>query len=250
MLKKKKRIIKESVENNQVIDAIKKRYEVKVTYQSDEDPKGSGERLIQPVAYGLSKSGNPVIRAFQPFGDTKTKVPHWKMFRLDRLVDWKPLKNRKFQEPPQFPYTTNGKFNPTGDKSMSVVYVISDFKGSEERYEKGGLKKYNYDRRMSKIASDPFYQMRKNIENSTMATPDVMKRVKEWQKNKPKETERYLKGENFKEMEKANNFNDKVEMTNGPLTKGEQETNSENSGISPKTFDKIKKNGPIFKNKQ
>ena len=179
-------ILKESVEQNRVIDAIKKRIEIRVNYSSDDDPKGRGERIIQPVAYGLSKSGNPVVRAFQPFGDTKTKVPHWKLFRLDKFTQWKPLK-RHFEEPPQFPYQTDGKFNPNGDKSMSEVYIIADFAGSKDRYERGGLKKYNDRRKAEKIASDPYYELRRNIQNSYMATPDVLKRVQDWQKNKPKQ---------------------------------------------------------------
>ena len=80
MIENKKKI-DESVDPQKVMDAIKKRYEAKITYAGDENGKGSGVRIIQPVAYGLSKAGNPVIRAFQPFGDTTTKVPHWKLFR-------------------------------------------------------------------------------------------------------------------------------------------------------------------------
>ena len=79
------KILSEGVGQDKIIDAIKKRYEVKIKYTADDDPKGTGERMIQPVAYGTSKAGNPVIRAWQPNGDTKTRIPHWKLFRVDRI---------------------------------------------------------------------------------------------------------------------------------------------------------------------
>lgn len=244
----KTNILNESVEQNRVIDSIKKRYEVRVNYKSDDEPKGSGERIIQPVAYGLSKSGNPVIRAFQPFGDTKTKVPHWKLFRLDRFEDWKPLKNRKFSEPPLSPFKADGKFNPYGDKSMSEVYIIADFEGAKQRYEKGGLKKYNDDVRNKKIEQNPYYGLKQNIKKSVMATPEIMKRVAEWNKNKPKDMEDYLKGNNVKEMGMVQNFGDEnVVQTNGPIKKSDNSIEKTETKIPQKSYDKLKSNGPISK---
>lgn len=244
----KTNILNESVEQNRVIDSIKKRYEVRVNYKSDDEPKGSGERIIQPVAYGLSKSGNPVVRAFQPFGDTKTKVPHWKLFRLDRFEDWKPLKNRKFSEPPLSPFKADGKFNPYGDKSMSEVYIIADFEGAKQRYEKGGLKKYNDDVRNKKIEQNPYYGLKQNIKKSVMATPEIMKRVAEWNKNKPKDMEDYLKGNNVKEMGMVQNFGDEnVVQTNGPIKKSDSSIEKTETKIPQKSYDKLKSNGPITK---
>ena len=46
----------------------------------DKKNKAVGRSIIYPVAYGLTKAGNPVIRAFEPYGDTHTKVPAWKFF--------------------------------------------------------------------------------------------------------------------------------------------------------------------------
>ena len=114
-------LLTENVEVGKVNDAINKTYEVKINYVSDDDNTGSGERIIQPVAYGLTKKGNPVIRAFQPQGDTKTKVPSWKFFRLDRIQSWKPMYRNTFDEPPGM-YGADGTYNPNGDGSMSAVY--------------------------------------------------------------------------------------------------------------------------------
>lgn len=238
----KTEILNESVEQNMVIDAIKKRYEVRVNYKSNDDNEGVGERIIQPVAYGLSRSGNPVVRAFQPFGDSKTKVPHWKLFRLDKFEQWRPLKKRKFEEPPQFPYKTDGKFNPNGDKSMSEVYIIADFVGSKERYEKGGLKAYNDKKKQELANADPNYKLRQNVGKSIKATPDVMKRVAEWNKDKPSFMTDYLRNNNNKEMQQVNNFgNENSIQSSGPIMKKNQYNGAENDGtpISQNSYEKI-----------
>ena len=120
-------VLTEDVEIGKVNDAIDRTYEVKINYLSDGDDSTSGERIIQPVAYGLTKAGNPVIRAFQPYGDTKTKTPAWKFFRLDRIQSWKPMYKRVFKNRPPEGFNAEGQFNDNGDKSMSVVYNIAKF---------------------------------------------------------------------------------------------------------------------------
>ena len=117
-------LLTEDVEIGKINDAIARTYEVKINYLSDND-KASGERIIQPVAYGLTKAGNPVIRAYQPFGDTQTSVPSWKMFLVSGIQSWKPMYKKVFKTPPE-------GFNPNDDKSMSVVYKIAKFWGSPE----------------------------------------------------------------------------------------------------------------------
>lgn len=105
-----------------VNDAIDNLQQVEIRYNSGGEPVATGRRIIYPVAYGLTKSGNPVVRAFEPYGDTKTKVPAWKFFRLDRIKKWRTLdKTFKGQE-------LNG-FNENGDETMSIVYNIANIKG-------------------------------------------------------------------------------------------------------------------------
>lgn len=111
----------EATSVSSVVDAIKGRYKVTINYKGD--PKhgiAPGIRTIEPYVYGLTKAGNPCIRAYQPYGDTASKVPSWKMFRLDRIISWKPTFALILKPAP--------KFNVNGDKSMSVVYNIIDFK--------------------------------------------------------------------------------------------------------------------------
>ena len=126
-------ILTEDVEIGKVNDAIDRTYEVKINYLSDGDDSASGERIIQPVAYGLTKAGNPVIRAFQPYGDTKTKTPAWKFFRLDRIQSWKPMYKKVFKNRPPDGFNAEGQFNDNGDKSMSIVYNIAQFGTTPEQ---------------------------------------------------------------------------------------------------------------------
>jgi len=120
-----------------VTDAIKGRYQVTINYKGD--PKhgvAPGIRTIQVYVYGLTKAGNPCIRAYQPYGDTASKVPSWKMFRLDRIFVWKPT-FAIFNRPAPL-------FNPNGDKSMSVVYTIANFNKKTSPNEiDGPRQKYN-----------------------------------------------------------------------------------------------------------
>lgn len=105
-----------------VNDAIDNLTQVEIRYNSGGESVATGRRVIYPVAYGLTKSGNPVIRAFEPYGDTKTRVPAWKFFRLDRIKKWRPLKK-------SFKGVELRGFNENGDETMSVVYNIADIKG-------------------------------------------------------------------------------------------------------------------------
>ena len=159
-------ILKEDTLNDMVKDAIRKRYEVYINYDGEDHEydkgKGKGRRLIQPVAFGLTKRGNPVIRAFQPQGDTKTKKPAWKFFLLDKISNWQPNKRSHFKEPPGI-YTADGKFNPQGDKTMSTVYMVADFISPQQRYEKGGLYKYNQERTRQANERNPLRGLQANI---------------------------------------------------------------------------------------
>lgn len=112
-------LLEEKADETKILDAIKNKYRVVINYNSHGENIAMGWRIIEVFAYGLTKAGNPVIRAYQPQGDTASHEPDWKFFRVDRILDWRPT-GQYFNKP-------RPKFNPNGDMTMSVVYSIANF---------------------------------------------------------------------------------------------------------------------------
>ena len=127
-------LLSESVSINSVNDAIDTHTRIIINYHTKGEDIATGARIIEVYAYGLTKAGNPVIRAFQPYGDTTSRVPSWKFFRLDRISYWKPTK-QVFTEPANNYYKGLGNFNPDGDNTMSVVYKIAKFGNDNDNNE-------------------------------------------------------------------------------------------------------------------
>ena len=117
----KNALLNESVSRNEVMKAIDERFRIRIYYQGDTENK-PGTRLIDVYAYGLTKSGNPCIRAFQPFGMTTTEIPAWKIFRLDRITRWERTNFKLTKVPISDLDSSIPKYNEFGDRSMSVVY--------------------------------------------------------------------------------------------------------------------------------
>lgn len=118
---------------NDITSVIKNRREVTINYEGD--PKhgiAPGIRTVQIYTYGLTKAGNPVVRAYQPYGDTASSIPDWKLFRLDRITQWKPTL-AVFNRPAP-------KFNPNGDGSMSSIFDMVNFNNPPEGSELSGPK--------------------------------------------------------------------------------------------------------------
>lgn len=111
-----KELILENTARNSIIDAIDNHYRVTIYYAGD-DNTAAGKRTIEVYAYGTTIGGNQAIRAYQVFGDTKTIVPQWKIFRVDRIQRWEPT-NFTFHSPISDRDPTIPKYNPNGDKSM------------------------------------------------------------------------------------------------------------------------------------
>lgn len=119
-----KGIIVEVASISSIVDAIKKKRRVIVYYDGDE-PGGKGLRIIEPVCFGYSKKGNPVLRAWDMEGAShrgykgKKPLPSWRLFRVDKIIALKPTME-KFNEP-------RPNYNPNGDKSMSRVIINAIF---------------------------------------------------------------------------------------------------------------------------
>lgn len=114
-------IINESVSGDEVINAIDNKTGVLITYNG-EDNEHTGTRYIEPYVYGVTSRNNPVIRAYQYYGDTKSGTPDWKLLRLDRIESWKPTQNH-FEIEPQARGWAAHTFNGN-DKAMSTIYRV------------------------------------------------------------------------------------------------------------------------------
>lgn len=125
-------LLMESVDFNTVKDSIDNKYNVNIVYIDGDGVRTS--RYIQPYVLGDTLAGNKAIRAYQIFGGSRTMATKnekggWRIFRLDRIVDWKPT-NMKFKVPvsdlPSF-MLNRGRFNPNGDQMFSRVDAIAKF---------------------------------------------------------------------------------------------------------------------------
>ena len=120
-------LLRESATPEQVCKAIDNHSYVIINYHTDGADEDTGSRVIIPVAYGLTSSSNPVLRAYQPMGDTTSMIKRWKFFRLDRISYWEETK-KKFHEDDLPSSADNvGMFNPNGDNTMQVVNHIVSF---------------------------------------------------------------------------------------------------------------------------
>ena len=82
-----KNLLKEDVSSDEVLDAIRGKYHVRIKYDDGMEDNGGnpkGSRVIQPMALGTTKKGYPVVRAFQVSGNSRRGAPKWKFFRIDK----------------------------------------------------------------------------------------------------------------------------------------------------------------------
>ena len=109
--------------------AIGERMPISIYYSGPPDEVREGQRIdIEPIVLGTNaKSGNLVIWAYVFKGVSKTGIPNWKMFRVDRI------KSAKFSEigATQFklsdlPGYERGKA-PSMMKSLSSVEIFSPY---------------------------------------------------------------------------------------------------------------------------
>lgn len=240
-------ILTEEVNITKVADSIRKRKPVKIKYEADDEPSGRGERIIHPVAYGISKAGNLVVRAFQPYGDTKTRTPHWKMFRLDKIQNWDILwKRASFEEPPG-QFNAVGKYNETGDKSMTTVYLNANFNNSRDYYsgKKGqGLYNYNKEREKAKNEREPFYKLKQNITNSNTDNI-VQQRINKYPSQNAK---KYVTNDDYiNDMNKVDVNTPTQPQTVGPISKGDIK-NQNTSNDEQLTNVSNLENKPVFRN--
>jgi len=253
-----RQLLFEEVAQDKVALAIRKRHEVSFKYDSnDGDPRGKLERItVQPVTLGTTKAGNPCFRAYQVNGSSESaekregQIPGWRLFLLDRVVPntWKDS-GKVFKEPPMF--------NPEGDKTMAEVLVQADFKGSKERYQRGGLEKYNMARHERNVTNNPYYDFEKQLKNKKMA-PDFVQRniardetpsdvrAAQWKQAQAE----LLKGNqrSINDMSRQKDFGDDEQTeTTGPIKKGVKSNATASPSTKSPNYSRAQMNGPMYK---
>lgn len=98
--------------------AIDNRNTAIIRYKSKGKNEHTQKRTIFPVAYGVNKKGNRVVRAYQTGGDTTTVKPGWKFFRVDRILSWYNMRKTKFD----IRMLVNLGYNRNGDKLMTQLF--------------------------------------------------------------------------------------------------------------------------------
>lgn len=118
-------LILEVASRSQVEESIEKKQRIRIYYNGD-DTINAGYRNIEPYVLGLSKAGNPVLRAWQINGSTDTETPGWKMFRLDKISSWKPYHSYFYQAISDSD-SSAPTYNTRGDDSMTTIYKQAEF---------------------------------------------------------------------------------------------------------------------------
>ena len=224
-------LLNDGVSVNSINDAINGHNRVIINYKTNGKEEHNGARVIEVYAYGLTKAGNPVIRAFQPYGDTTTRVPSWKFFRVDRITAWKPTK-QTFNEPPVSYYSQIGAFNENGDNSMSVVYKIAKFGDNkneaptvnqtgekQQTNNQNALFKTDTERKMEKLRQ----QLQNPIKLSDIKTKNGFKQInttKTPSQSGPKQTPQDSTQTNLQKTGKQNASNNQsMQQKNGTVQK-------------------------------
>lgn len=115
-----------------IVDAIKNRKKISFMYYGPQKPKKDsvkpGKRIkVEPVAIGLSKKGNLIVRAWVDIpsvskkGFTKT---HWRTFLVGRM--------RSIEITDEIFTNKRPDYKEGEDRTMSVTYVTSDWTNKPE----------------------------------------------------------------------------------------------------------------------
>ncbi|MCD8207383.1 MAG: WYL domain-containing protein [Bacteroidales bacterium] len=211
-----------------VSSAIDNHDRVRIRYRTSDKDESDGPRIIEPYALGLTKAGNPVLRAFERSGDSRSKkVPAWKFMRLDRIYDWTPT-GETFDRPASDEFPEAGKFNPEGDRSMGTVYKIIKFGntyGNTETPQTGPRLKSDVtpQQTSTEMAPGQTAQPENPVEVSNLKAQNGFEngtepdRIEQGPKLKP-ESERETNDQNASEME-AQNGNSELERIASDLDK-------------------------------
>jgi len=160
-------LLTESVSVDSISNAINGLHPAWITYDDKKGGGGKARRLIYPVAYGLTKAGNPVVRAFQPQGSSKRglttppnnrEYPKWKFFRVDRIKFWRTVNSNTYNSEELV------GFNEDGDNSMSTVYTIAPI-GNAKNIQRNNLQTSNDTGKTTNVSFEPKPITKDEVEN-------------------------------------------------------------------------------------
>jgi hypothetical protein len=112
-------LLTESVTSDYINDAIDGKYRILINYD-DEKYHATGSRLVEPYAIGYTSAGNLAFRGYQYEGDTVRGIPKWKLFRLDRVINFEPTKQKFNVEPRENGWNAE-PYNKEGDGSLVQI---------------------------------------------------------------------------------------------------------------------------------
>ncbi len=212
-------LLEESVDISDIDDALDNHKRVIINYHTKGEDKNTGARVAEVYAYGLTYGGNPVIRVFQPYGDTTTRVPGWKFMRLDRISAWQTTE-QTFDTPANERYPGLGDFNSFGDKTMAVVYKVAKFGNEQitnnntpkEPKTKEDVYKTDSEKNMGRLRQ----QVNNPIKLSDIKVGDAFRQIgqKQAQSNQPKTKQDIYKPEDEKQPEANSQIQQKPQANN------------------------------------
>ena len=211
-------LLTENIGTQNIIDAIKKRHRLIITYD-DEVHHKVGKRYIEPYVLGTTKAGNKALRAFQYNGDTWRGVPKWKLFRLDRIKSIKDANITFYDEPSKERWTKN-LYNDEGDNSLiDIDYQVSfDNDNEDDLYSPSLYQNRNKTKRLQNSKPLKLSDLEKQNNDTTLDKIDNNS------ENKPQNTKPIdFNSQEFKDMLARN-----LERTNQERVKrGQKEYNFE-----------------------
>lgn len=129
-------LLTEGVSQNDINYAIDNRVWVNFTYDDNTESAEKGKRYVAIYVYGLSKAGNPIFRGYQLYGKSKTLVPTWKTFRLDRVINWTPTFAQFWSPIEKLGPSGAPAYRTDGDDAMKIIYNQVDFSKKIARIKK------------------------------------------------------------------------------------------------------------------
>lgn len=116
-----------------LVDAVKNRHPITFYYNGPQSPEKDrvlrGYRVEgEPVAIGLSKKGNLIVRVYVPSPNVSKKgfnKTHWRTFMVSRMSDLKVLNDKTFDNKRE-------DYKDGSDDSMTVTYVTSNWTSQQQ----------------------------------------------------------------------------------------------------------------------